>query len=106
MIIWPFFIALLIAFELVADFFAKEYSLSGGSIFWLAAIASYIIANIFWLTAMKDGSGLIRGANIFSVGSAIMATLLGYYFFQEKISNLQFVGVVMGIFALILIFSK
>lgn len=103
---WAFFLALLITFEIIADFFSKKYSLDGNWLFWIAALLSYVVANIFWLQAMRSGSGLVRGANIFSIGSAICATLLGYYFFHEKISAMQFVGVVLGVIAIILIFTE
>jgi len=102
---WLFPISLLILFELVADFFSKKYSLDNRWWFWGLALLSYVIANIFWLSAMKNGSGLVRGANIFSVGSAIVASVLGYYFFQEKLSATQMVGVILGIVALILILT-
>ena len=103
---WVFFLGLLVTFELIADFFSKEYSLKGYWLYWGIAILSYVVANIFWLSAMKSGSGLIRGANIFSVGSAVCATVLGYYVFHEEITRIQIVGVIMGMCAIVLLFSE
>lgn len=101
---WIIPIILLILLESVADIFAKEYSLKGYWYFWLAAIAGYIIANIFWLWGIRSGSGLARGAIIFSVGSAILAIVLGVYFYQEETNKFQIIGMVLGTLALILIF--
>ncbi len=101
---WIFGISLLIIFELIADVFSKEYALKGNWFLWCGAIAGYIIANIFWLSAIKNGSGLARGAVIFSVGSAIVAVALGLLLYHERMSTPQIAGVGLGIVSLILIF--
>lgn len=101
---WIFPIALLIAFEALADIFAKEYSLRNSIVFWACAIAAYIIANAFWLYAIKAGSGLARGATIFSVVSAIIAVVIGLLFYKESIPTVQLIGIVIGLVALALIF--
>src|SRR5689334_5248547 len=100
--IWVLPLIALIVFEGVADVFAEEYSLHRGSILWMAAIAAYIVANIFWLISLKNGSGLARGGTIFSVSSSIIAVVLGIFLFQEKLSPLQIVGILFGIVSLIL----
>ncbi len=104
--IWILPLVGLIAFEIIADIFAKEYSLKGGTILWLFAIGGYIIANSFWLYSMKNGAGLTRGANIFSVSTAVVATIIGVYFYHEKLNNFQIAGIGFGIISLILIFWK
>ena len=93
----------LIGFEIVADIFAKEYSLKGGWL-WFGAIAGYVIANSFWLYSIKHGAGLARGANIFSVSTAIIATIIGVYFYKEELGNFQMIGIFLGIISLTLIF--
>ncbi len=102
---WIFPLILLIVFEAVADIFSKEYSLRYHWLLWLAALGSYSIANIFWLSAIRNGSGLAKGAVLFSVGSAIVALFIGIGFYQEEASGLQVVGMVMGIAAAVLILS-
>ncbi len=101
--IWVVPLIGLILFEIVADIFAKEYSLKGGWL-WFGAIASYVIANSFWLYSIKHGAGLARGATIFSVSTAVIATIIGVYFYHEQLKPLQLAGVSVGILALILIF--
>jgi drug/metabolite transporter (DMT)-like permease len=93
----------LIGFEVVADIFAKEYSLKGGWL-WFGAIASYVIANSFWLYSIKNGAGLARGATIFSVSTAIIATIIGVYIYHEKLHTGQLAGIGFGVLALVLIF--
>lgn len=104
MLIWIAPLSLLIVFEIVADIFAKEYSLKGNSLFWILSIASYVAANIFWLSAIKNGSGLARGAIIFSVASAVIATIIGVYFYNESTNKIQLIGMSLGIISLALIF--
>jgi drug/metabolite transporter (DMT)-like permease len=102
--IWALPLVGLIAFEVVADIFAKEYSLKGGPILWLSAIACYIICNSFWLYALKEGSGLARGGIIFSVATAITVVVLGLYFYHESLKPVQLLGIALGIASLVLIF--
>lgn len=100
---WLLPVSLLIVFELIADVFAKEYSLKGNWYFWALAIAAYIIGNIFWLWGIRSGSGLARGAMLFSVGSAVAATFIGIHFFGENVGKLQLLGIFLGIVAIMLL---
>ena len=102
--IWILPLSLLIVFELIADIFAKEYSLRDNHWFWIASITSYIIANIFWLSAIKNGSGLGKGAIIFSVASAIIAVSIGIIFYKEIVTKIQLIGILLGIVSLVFIF--
>lgn len=104
MIQWIIPLAVLVLFEGIADYFAKNWSLHGGV--WIAVIslASFLLGNAFWLLALKDGSGLGRGSIIFSVASAIIAMLLGLVLYHEKTNALQISGMILGIISLVLIF--
>ena len=101
---WVFPLSLLIVFEVIADIFAKEWSLKNNPLFWVASLLGYVIANAFWLYAMKNGSGLARGATIFSVASAILAILIGIVFYRESVTTIQLVGMIVGLVAIVLIF--
>src|SRR3989344_2240403 len=101
---WIIPIIFLILFEVVADVFAKEYSLKDRWYLWAGALLAYVVANMFWLWGIKSGSGLARGAIIFSVASAIAATVVGLYFYGEETNKFQLAGIALGIFSLALIF--
>ena len=103
---WLPFIILLIVFEMIADILAKEWSLRGHTFLWIGSIAAYIIANVFWLSSLKNGAGLSRGAVIFSVASAILALFIGLVLYKETFSKLQITGMIFGVVSLVLIFSK
>jgi drug/metabolite transporter (DMT)-like permease len=102
--IWIFPLVLLIIFEAIADIFAKEWSLRQHSFLWVGALVAYCIGNTFWLFALKNGSGLSRGAIIFSLTSEILALLIGLVLYKEHFTHTQILGMVLGIFSLILIF--
>ena len=101
---WIIALLFLIVFEAIADVFSKEYALHGTTIYWCLAIAGYIIANIFWLVSIRKGSGLARGAILFSIGSAIVAILIGVVKYQEKIGKVELAGILLGTISIILIF--
>lgn len=101
---WIVPILFLILFEIIADIFAKEYSLKDHWYLWVGALLAYVIANMFWLWGLKSGSGLARGAIIFSVSSAILAVVIGVYFYGEETNKIQITGMILGAFSLALIF--
>ena len=104
MIQWLLPLLVLILFELIADVLAKNWSLNGGWFLAIASLTAYLLANTFWLFALKNGSGLGRGAIIFSLVSAIIAILLGVFLYHEKVSTIQMVGITFGLVSLVLIF--
>ncbi len=101
---WLIPISFLVLFEVIADIFSKEYALKGHWWLWISAIIGYVIANSFWLWGIRSGSGLARGAVIFSVASAIVAVIIGLYFYGEQTNKVQIAGMVIGALSLILIF--
>ncbi len=101
---WLIPLSILIIFELIADIFAKNWSLKGGWHLAAIALAAYLLGNTFWLFALKNGSGLAKGAVIFSIVSAVLAIGLGILFYKETLTKLQTIGVLLGLVSLILIF--
>jgi len=101
---WIIPLSLLIIFELIADVFAKSWSLHQKTILAVFALTSYLIANSFWLFALKNGSGLAKGAVIFSVASGIIAVGLGVILFKESLNKFQYFGLALGIIAIVLLF--
>ena len=101
---WYFAILGLLSFEAIADIFATLWSKGKPWYFALIALFFYVVCNSFWLIALYKGSGLMRGANLFSVGSAILATFLGLVIFSENINRTQTVGLILGTFAMCLMF--
>lgn len=101
---WIVGIGLLILFEAIADIFSKEYSFQGSALFWTLALSGYIVANIFWLYSIRAGSGLERGAILFSIGSALVAVCIGYFKYGERVGKIETAGFALGLVAIVLIF--
>jgi multidrug transporter EmrE-like cation transporter len=100
---WVFFLGLLIAFEAIADIIAKEYQLKAGVVRFVGAILAYIIANIFWLVALRNGAGLTKGAIFFSVGSALLAIVIGLVLYKESVNTREIIGIAFGLIAIVLL---
>ena len=100
---WILFLAFLIVTEAVADIIAKEYQLHAGVLRFVGAIAAYVIANVFWLIALRSGAALTTGSIIFSVGSAILAIVIGLVLYKETITPMQVMGIALGFVAIILL---
>jgi multidrug transporter EmrE-like cation transporter len=93
----------LVVFESVADIFATKRWQNQMVRRWVAAIGFYIVCNVFWLFALKNGSWLGRWALIFSIASAGMAILIGMVLFKETFTTLQVIGAWMGIISIVLL---
>ena len=101
---WLIPLAILIFFEALADVLAKTWSLKSGWWYAVSALVAYLLANTFWLFALRQGSGLGRGAVIFSVVSAILAILIGVLWYREQVNSVQLIGMALGVVAVALIF--
>lgn len=88
---WILPLIFLIVFESIADIFATKWSENQILRWGIAAIGFYIICNIFWLFALKNGSWLWRWAVIFSIASAWLALFIWMFLFHETFSTLQIV---------------
>lgn len=98
---WLWFILVLVAFELIADIFAKQFAISGKVIFGVLAILGFVLANLAWLFSLRNGAELGKGSILFSALSGIGAVLLGLVLYHEKVNRYQLIGLVLGIAAII-----
>lgn len=101
--IWILPLILLVILEATADYFAGSFGHGSKMYYAFIAMAFYILANISWLFAIKNGSGLTRGASLFSVFSMVLAVAIGIFIYKESITNTQIIGVILGVIAIILV---
>jgi hypothetical protein len=95
-----FFLIILIIVEAIADIISKEWSLKGGILLGSIALSVYLLANVFWLGALKNGAELAKGAIFFSVGSGILAVMIGVGLYKEVIGKYEIIGVILGILSI------
>jgi multidrug transporter EmrE-like cation transporter len=98
--IWVYFLVLVVLFELLADGLAKHYAMSGKLIFAALAMFGFIATNIAWLTSLRTGAQLGKGAVLFSVLTGIGAVLIGRIVYKEKGNRYQLIGLILGIAAI------
>jgi multidrug transporter EmrE-like cation transporter len=98
---WFAFVLILVVFELVADVLAKQFALNGKLVFAVLSILGYVAANIAWIISLRNGGELGKGAILFGVLSGIIAVIIGVLVYREKASTYQFVGMVLGIAAIV-----
>jgi len=94
---------MLVVFEGISDIVAKEWSTGKPLVIGIIALTGYLLGNVFWLIALKNGAELSEGAVIFSVATAIFAMFVGIVFFKEPVKIHQFIGMLIGILAITLI---
>jgi multidrug transporter EmrE-like cation transporter len=97
---WIVFLCRLVAFELIADLLAKQFAVSGKLFFATLAMFGFIATNIAWLTSLRTGAQLGRGAVLFSVFTGIGAVLIGLLVYKEKANRYQLIGLLLGIAAI------
>ncbi len=101
---WVIPLIILVIFEATADIISKTWQLRGD--WWIAGLAlfTYLLANTFWLISLKNGAGLGKGAVLFSIFSAVLAVIIGVVLYKEEISNIQLIGLVLGIISIAFLF--
>ena len=100
---WIVPIALLVLFEGLADIVAKYFAITNKMYVAVGALLLYVVANIFWLVALKNGAELATGAIIFSITSEVLAISIGLLMYHERISLLQGIGIILGFISVVLL---
>jgi multidrug transporter EmrE-like cation transporter len=86
---------------------AIRFWADGASIrFSVVGILLFNIGTLFWLWAMRNGMPLSRGTVVFGMLNLILETMAGLMLFGERLTTVQWVGVVLSIVSLVLIEGK
>lgn len=84
------------------DFFAKYWSIKQKAIFFVLAVLGYLVSSFFYIpTLLREG--LVITSIIWSLLSIIGFLFIGLIIFHEKLTVIQYVGVFIGILALIIL---
>ena len=100
---WQIYLLGLFLFEAIADVFAKEFSLRPTKLFAITSILFYVVCNSFWLASIRSGSGLVRGAFVFSIGNSIVALAIGWLMYDERIGFYGWLGIFLALPAIVLL---
>jgi multidrug transporter EmrE-like cation transporter len=86
----------------LGDASAKFYGISGKWWFYILTIISYAVGAHFFLNALKTET-LSRAMSIVPLVTMLIALLVGYFYFHERLSALQYVGAALAIMAITLL---
>jgi multidrug transporter EmrE-like cation transporter len=98
---WLTFVLILVVFELIADVLAKQFALNGKPFIAVLSILGYVAANIAWIISLRNGGELGKGAILFAALSGIIAVVIGVLVYRVKASPYQFIGMGLGIMAIV-----
>lgn len=91
-----------VAFEIMADILFKYWSINARGVFLWGGVALYGIATIIWANSLKFEQ-LSKAITIFTVVNLIVVILVGVALFNENLSLLNKIGVLLGVISVILV---
>ena len=84
------------------DFLAKTWSLKNAPAWFIAALAIYFLGSLFFILTIKKSSLSLTSATA-PLAIALTGILLGYFYFDERLTFMQYFGVALGLIALALL---
>jgi|ERR1039457_4186128 multidrug transporter EmrE-like cation transporter len=84
------------------DYLAKKWSLEPGWSSFAGALACYFISSFFYLQTLTR-KGLVVSCVIWSIASIFAFLFVGVVVFQETLSSIQLVGIILGTISLIIL---
>ena len=90
----------LIIMEIAGDTMAKQFSITGDYRYFIFAIFLIICGNICWQFMLRNGVGLAIGGVLFGVSVSVGLTLIGVFYYGERLEFFQWVGIFLGVCAI------
>ncbi len=84
------------------DFLAKIWSMKNNWVFVSLALTIYFIGSLLFIFAIKKSSLSLAVATA-PLAIAIAGLVIGYFYFSERLTSIQYFGVAFGITALVLL---
>jgi len=88
--------------EVTGDIFFKKWSMGGKNVILILGFIIYTIGTIFWAFSLKYDF-LSRAISVLSILNLIIVVLVGVLYFNETLSFVNKIGIVLGILSLVLI---
>jgi multidrug transporter EmrE-like cation transporter len=95
-------ISVCIIFEIIGDYLFKKWTMTNKTWELIVGTTGYIISSLLWLYSLKY-EDLSKASVIFIVLSLVALTLIGVYCFDETLTTLNWIGVVLATIAIILV---
>lgn len=88
--------------DLTGIFLGKKYLSTNNLLFLIGAMASFALIGIFFTQLMKYENLAIANV-LWMAGIAIFPMLMAFFYFKEKVTPLQTVGIIVILFGVLLI---
>lgn len=99
----PIFLLLVaVTFEVVADILFKQWAIANKTAFLLIGFALYSIGTLFWAYSLQFQQ-LSKSIIVFTLLNLIAVLLAGVLVFQEKLSFINIIGILLGLVSIILL---
>jgi multidrug transporter EmrE-like cation transporter len=95
-------IFLAVFLEVIADILFMKWSVDHKNILFAVGMVIYTIGTVFWAISLKYDY-LSRAISVFTILNLIIITLAGVLIFKEDLSNINKIGIALGIISVILI---
>jgi glucose uptake protein len=87
---------------ILGDFWAKIWTTKNSPAWLVGSLAIYFLGSLFFILMIKKSSLSLAAATA-PLAIALTGILLGYFYFHERLSTIQYFGVGLGIIALALL---
>jgi multidrug transporter EmrE-like cation transporter len=101
-ILFILFVTVAVGFEIFADVFFKRWTITNQRSLLIGGLIIYFIGTCFWAYSLKYGE-LSRAVAFFTILNMLAITAIGVFLFQEKLTNLNWLGIGLGILSIILL---
>lgn len=92
-----------VGIESVGLYCLKEYADTHHKSYLILGILLYVVVALMFVALLKQRNlGLTNG--LWNVLSTVMVVIVGYFAFKEELSIKEVIGIILGIFSLVLLF--
>lgn len=88
--------------SLIGDVFLKKAATKNNFAFLVLGIVIYSISSLVWFYLYKSNKFAIVTV-VYSIITILLSVGIGFYYFKEKLSNIEIIGIVLAVFSLILL---
>ncbi|OIO80883.1 hypothetical protein AUJ84_02290 [Candidatus Pacearchaeota archaeon CG1_02_32_132] len=94
-------IALAVVLEVTGDIYFKKYSIENKNVLLFIGLIVYFLGSIFWAISLKYEL-LSKSITLFTILNLIIVLAVGVLIFNEQISDINKIGIVLGIISVAL----
>lgn len=102
-IIFWIILILVIALEIIAEFYIKKYTIEPRKTFLILSIVMYILIPVFLIQLFKKDKNLAVANTLWQVSNLVIVAFIGVLVFKDKLNHVQWVGFGLAIISAILL---